>query len=154
MRDVHQLMVDLLECVVGEVEDQFGPVGRAQVAPGARPPDDLDCDAGHVWVRLVRMFRTGQFPSAAESQWDAGWAALLEVGHTTCVAVVDEHGTAPTGGEVTGDAATVAVLRRATLRAILCCEALSEGRIVNGWDPHGPLGGVAGGMWQVTVQLA
>lgn len=145
------------------VIDQFGPLmdrlrnlaadavnpppGRAHLAPGLQVAHD-DCCEGQVYVRLVGVQPTFSRPLANGRPCQSGWSATLAVGVVRCAHTVDDHGDAPTPGELDEDTLQMTADLTAVEAAIRCSD---ENVALTQWLPVGPSGGCVGGEWTLTA---
>ena len=163
--------------VVGEVVEalrtQFSdpdrpPLGGVVPEVEHRPGADVALDGlwvgdcpGLVWVNVIRVFRSADFPAETDEATCRGQlAALIQVGAARCVGVVDNHGYPPTAERMEHDA-LVGLDDAARLERAVCAAAKAaddRGLILQStWgasEPHGPQGGALAWTKTMTVQLA
>jgi hypothetical protein len=166
----------VLAAVLGAVLDRYDELAAADpsvVAPCAagvlsgaaavvdRGLDEASGCCGQLWVRLVNLYPTAQFPAqdaTSVGDRDLSWAVVVEVGVVRPAPVVREAGTElllPTMEEETA-AADRAVLDAAIVRDALLytyADALDVGMVLGAFVPFGPDGGVVGGATTATVHV-
>lgn len=144
----------LLTCANGALEEAGVPVGKAFLNPGATVPDD-DCCAGQLAVRVIERYPSRTFPTIDTTASNCNplfWAVQLGVSVLRCAHTIDDDMNAPTGEQMTADAA--AMNRDAALleTAIRCCwqpnPTLSK-KMIQQWTPKETEGGCMGGEWRV-----
>lgn len=166
----------LVACLCAALADTVGgPPCRCSLVPGtAPPPADACCKCatgnGQASVQITDLFAfpIGKFPQrgllAPNNCASFEWAAELTMVVYRCVSAVTEDGF-PSGNELAEDARKIAEDAAAMREAVLCCDwrggAPPPGRLqaeqaqvaIGGWKPLSPLGGCAGGMMSVLVNL-
>lgn len=160
-RHFYPLLAKLQECLCTELSAAGGPaLCFCGVMIGDTAPLSLmDCstNCGVAWVRPMAIFPTLTFPLAADPSQtitcDAPRAMMIEVGVARCAPRAQGHDLYP-DPQSTFDALRLYMSDSdAILRAIKCC--LGANRSVDyalgQWSPIPVMGGVSGGMWQVTV---
>lgn len=165
---IRRIMADLKDCLVAELEDPDNGVDRpcvVAITPGetvtpeyqgeceesADPDQEFTCGLG--WVRLVNAY-----PAAAVGQQDNSVGNCntsigfdLNIGITRCFDPGE-----PLEGPTTEELADVAFSGVADMlvmmRAMRCCGSLkAKDYIIHGYQPIGPIGGMVGGSWTVSV---
>lgn len=148
-------LLELAGCLEGEYADEdFCFIG---IIHGQQAPWDYG-DKGMAWVRLTNAYPSTDFPAPDDG---AGCGALLafeiEIGVLRCAPMPNSVNGKLPGVQEHEDAAREAVGDlRAIRRAIQCCFG-SHGQqrfrdmILGDYQPLGPMGGVTGGTWTLTV---
>lgn len=163
--------------VVGEIiealRDQFGdpdnpPVGGLVTDIEHRPGAEVALDGlwvegcpGLVWVNVIRMFRSKDFPNESEEAVCSGQpAVIVEVGAARKVSTVDDLGYPPTSADMEQDSLTglddAQRIERAVCRAAKRCNdrGLTLQATWGASEPHGPMGGALAWTKPMTLQLA
>ena len=156
-----QVASELLDCLVGLLDDEGRPVCRAVLASGGSVPWDVcgessDGSEGQAWVAVGQVTPVEQFPAGSPPHRcpPPEYATVLTVAVLRCAATVDDQGRPPSPERMAADASKVAADRAAMRDAVVCCLAggLEPGEWQMGsWTPLGPQGGCVGGQQQVTV---
>lgn len=119
-----------------------------------------DCE-GLVWVNVLRMYRTNEFPGESSSSTPCGSsrAIHLQVGVARCVATIDDHGNFPSQDELESEALAL-IDDAARLDTALCkASRLLEDREViaaytlHSGEPIGPEGGLVSWVQTASYQL-
>lgn len=159
------LMDDLRACLCTALTDTMGGDVSCYctLMPGQNAPADgcncggRDAKCGTAWVRLDRLYPSGErFPSpdgSTKAGCSGVLAAVLEAGVYRCQAVTGPRGDAPPAAARTQDALIQADDAMAIAAAILCCTAITSRPYVLGTYLPRDGGGCGGGAWTVTVQL-
>lgn len=158
MKDDASIWPSLLE-LVGCLEREFGDEGFCFIGViyGDQAPLDYGTD-GMAWVRLESVYPSTVFPEPdQETGCGAPLAFEVEIGVARCAPMPNSlNGALPTV-EQQEDAARLGVAdMRAIQRAVLCCFG-ADGQqrfrevAVGTYQPLGPMGGVYGGTWSLTV---
>lgn len=146
------IMQGVLDCARDSLTDCGRPVGSAFLAPGEEVAHDDCCeDSGQLAARLVEIVPV---PPPGPNCGQGMARAVLGVSVIRCAHTLDGRGEPPTPSQMTGDALSMTGDAQAVLDAMACCARLVSGvqRLeVIRFDPIGPLGGCAGGEWQVRV---
>lgn len=117
--------------------------------------DDENAGCGQAWVRLVSAY-----PSSNVGQADVmpgncgnGFGFDLEIGMLRCIRIEEEGGVLP--AEEMLEAVQLQVADMLTMQqALLCCEALKmEDFVLGQYAPIGPMGGLVGGTWLISVSV-
>lgn len=159
-------MIDLLEalatCLCGQISADRSPdtcfcgVIPGEAAVGAYAGNCTN-KCGMAWVRLMSMYPSaglGVPDTTPAGNCAGGLDAIVEVGIMRCVVTMDEQGNPPTAAQQF--AATEQQVKDSLTirRAIACCPVLSpKDFILLNYQPTGPLGGLVGGAWQITVAV-
>ena len=141
-----------------------GPCAAGIVAGAAAALDrGLDCAdgcLGMLWVRLVNVFPSRQFPAAdvTPAPGPLSWAVIVEVGVVRPAPVMEDAAgelIIPSMEEEQA-AAALAVTDAAILRSALLtqyADAEDVSIVLGVWTPLGPDGGVVGGAVTATIQV-
>lgn len=168
MRNLTPVVGEVLEALRAEFSDpDRPPLGGAVPQIEHRPGADVALDGlfvgdcpGLVWVNVIRVYRTRNFPTEEELPTCNGQlAALIQVGAARCVSTVDSRGYPPTAEAMEHDALVglddVARLERAVCRAVGSAD--DRGVLLQAtWsasEPHGPEGGALAWTKTINAQL-
>lgn len=156
---LYQRLFDLADCLCAQIEtDERPPVCFCGVIPGeAVIADGIDGCAdglcGIAWVRLVSAQHVVGVGVRDERAGNCGSEVGMEVelGILRCYPI-NEDGS-PLSIEEQAAAAEVQFMDTDTIcRAVMCCPSLqSKDFIMRGYTPMGPLGGVVGGYWTISM---
>ncbi len=157
-------LVELLDCVKGELDRYAVPVCRAFVHPGQSAPWDV-CETsgsrnGQAWVAPQRLYPVAPFPqedSGAQRCHPIEYALDVIVGVLRCTPTVDDQGRPPDADAVT-DSALGLTRDAAIVREVLLCCYLDDDADpgtfrLGSWSALGPSGGCAGGQWSATIAI-
>lgn len=161
------IMDALRVCACTALADTLGgPVDcRCNLIPGTTAvADACSCkgrdDCGMAWVRLVRMYPSGdRFPAqdtSVKNSCTAVVAAVLEVGVYRCqpVGTTTNKTYAPPSPAALTQASLIQNDDALALhRAINCCDEVTKRPHLLGTYTPRDGGGCGGGAWEVTVQL-
>ena len=145
----------VLSEVLGTVAESVSPEpGRAVLVPGVEAAWD-DCCAGQVAVRIVSLTPVYRGRRGASDLCDlVHWNVTLGVGIVRCIAVVDDHGRAPSAERITADAEQMVADMLAIKNALLYTKFSHVQQLTLGqWVPQGAEGACAGGEWVVNFLL-
>lgn len=148
-------MLELVGCLEKEFDEEgfcFIGIMHGQVAPA-----DYGAD-GMAWVRLMGSYSSTDFPSPDNGLGCvAPLATDLEVGVLRCAPSPNKMSrTMPTVSEQEESARVATADMMAMRRAINCCFG-KNGQVrfrdvaMGSYSPVGPMGGVSGGQWTLTV---
>lgn len=168
MRGVVPVVGHIIEALRAQFVDDT-PLGGAVTAIEHRPGADVALDglfegncSGLVWVNVIRLFRTTEFPHVSEdaSPCRGQRAAVIQVGAARCVSTMDDDGYAPTAGDMDHDA-LVGLDDADRLERALCqaAKGLEDRGLIHScvWspcDPIGPQGGALAWVMTLTIELA
>lgn len=155
---IYQRMTDIAACLCAQIEIDDVPgvcfcgvvTGDVMVADSA---GDCDTVCGMAWVRLVNAQPVAGVgvPSETAGNCTSEVGFDLEVGILRCIRIPEdgEPLTVEEQAEATELQMDDALLIR---RALVCCESMStKDFILRGYTPMGPLGGLYGGAWLISV---
>lgn len=165
---IKRVLEDLTACLRRELEDPDNGVPRPctiTITPGetvtpeyqgecedsADPEQESDC--GIAWVRMVNSY-----PASAVGQQDntvgncnTSIGFDVNIGITRCFDP-GEPLQGPSSDELSQTAFLSVADMLVMMKAIRCCDALtSKDYILHGYQPIGPIGGMVGGSWTVSV---
>lgn len=166
--------VEVVGTIIEAMRTQFTsdaatePLGGAVPTIEHRPGADVALDgleyencAGIVWVNVLRMFRTTEWPQESDSMsaCRGTLAVVVQVGAARCVSTVDSSGFPPTPEDMERDA-LVGLDDAVRLERALCIAArwleqrgIGNGSVVGSSEPYGPAGGVLAWTKTLNVQL-
>lgn len=158
MSAVEDRLLALATCLCAEIENH--PVTPKVCFCGVVPGDQVamdytgDCtDAcGMAWVRLVAAYPSTIIGQATTTPGNCGSMLGLdvEIGVVRCVQGLNEDGDPPSP-EALLEASLWQWEDMATIRrAILCCTG-SKDFLLSQYAPFGPMGGLVGGTWTVSM---
>lgn len=156
------MFLPTMEALLACAEERFTADGRLPgrrfIRPGGLPAtwDDCCSDGGQLWVRLLAVFPSRNFPTPdSTAVCPDQLAARLAIGTIRCAHVIGDDLDPPTVAEMTEDAAKVTLDASALLCVLTECAALQTlGRpLIGSWTGLGPRGGCVGGEWTVTTAL-
>lgn len=152
------LMAGLLGAIAAELQKrELEPVGDMGIRPGEQTAFDYvgvgnDDECSQAWVRLVSGAPTNSFPdqNGTVVQWNK-MAFNLEVGLMRCVPTGEPNN--PPSLEEYYAAADDQLADMAAMRTAICnyLHRVPRDFVLGIYTPYGPMGGVAGGSWQVQV---
>jgi hypothetical protein len=152
-------LTDLATCLCRQITENGGPeTCFCGVIPGDAAIQDYagDCatGCGMAWVRLVSMMPMSgvDLQNTDPGNCSSEVGAIVEVGIMRCIGSGDQRRTAPKDAELLR--ATEQQIKDAlTMRqAIACCPSIdSKDFILGAYAPMGPMGGLVGGAWSLTV---
>jgi hypothetical protein len=167
--DAGDITYDVLDglraCLCTEIEDsRAGATCFCGVYPGQQTSADwCTCTktirgtpggCGMAWVRLVSVYPYDQFPTQAQRPTCATpLAAVIELGVFRCIPGLGPKGEAPDAAAQADAVLTQTSDLAAMLKAMTCCEALTERTYVLGRYTPASGGNCGGGSFQVTVAL-
>lgn len=115
--------------------------------------EDGHC-GGMAWVRMGNTYPSQGvgIPSALVGNCNFELSITIEVGVLRAVEFGDDQGNMPSAEELLGQSAQQYKDMVSLLAAIQCCDALpSKDYILGNFTPTGPLGGLLGGRWNLTL---
>jgi len=154
--DIAGILDDLATCLCAQIlTDGLPPVCACGVMPGSEVALDYagDCEdaCGMAWVRLTSSYPSvsiGQ-PTARPGNCSAAIGIEVELGIMRCIDLGD--GTvAPDLAEMTAAAVLQYADMLAMWRAIACCQT-SKDWVLGTYIPHGPQGGILGGIMPLAM---
>lgn len=148
-------MLELVGCLEKEFADEgFCFIG---VMHGQMAPADYGSD-GMAWVRLSGVYPSTDFPSPDDSTGCISPLATdLEVGVLRCAPSPNAMSkTMPTESQQEEAARIATADMMAMRRAINCCfgkngQVRFRDVLMGNYSPLGPMGGVTGGQWTLTI---
>jgi hypothetical protein len=164
---VFSQMAAIAECLCGQIaENELPPLCFCGIIAGETAydatgigegcdEDDDDAGCGQAWVRLVAAY-----PSSNVGQADVmpgncgnGFGFDLEVGILRCIRIEEEGGVLP--AEEMLEAVQLQIADMLTMQqALKCCGSLNNEDFVLGqYAPIGPMGGLVGGTWLISIGL-
>lgn len=155
------LLTELAACLCVQIQDAPGPdVCFCGVIPGdaavAEYAGSCNNKCGMAWVRLGTIYPStvvGVIEEAA-GNCGSGIGVDIEVGILRCAAMPDDRGNPPKPSALAASAKQCADDAMTMWRAISCCEAFgSKDFILRGYSPAGPMGGLVGGTWALSVGI-
>lgn len=158
---VYDRLSALAACLCGQIQDPVNGVPDVcfcGIVPGDQAVGNYagDCKdvCGMAWVRLVQMYPMVSIgsPDVTPGNCGTGIGIDVELGILRCITVGDEQGNLPTAAELL--AATQLQIADALImrKAVQCCDAVPwKDTIVTTYTPSGPLGGLVGGMLNVSM---
>ena len=152
---------ELAECLCAQIQDPENGVPDVcfcGIVPGEQAIGNYagDCKnkCGMAWVRLVSLY-----PMASIGQIDStpgncgvGVGIDVEMGIFRCISIGDEQGNLPSPAELL-EATQLQIADALVMRkAVYCCDAIpSKEVILANYTPVGPLGGLVGGTFRVSM---
>ena len=116
--------------------------------------DDCGDLCGMGWVRMVTAYPASGLgePNDREGNCSSGIGWTLEMGMLRCVDVGDDMGNPPPAGEQERSARLQIEDMITMRRAVYCCDAIPNRDVSLGaYTPAGPMGGLVGGTWNLTL---
>lgn len=157
----YDLLVDLAGCLCAQIEtDGSPPTCFCGVVPGDAAAQQYtgNCadKCGMAWVRGASVY-----PSAAVGVQDTqagncgtGVGMDVEVGIMRCVPFGDAAGNLPSAEALLAATQLQMTDAMTMRRALYCCEAIDNMDFILGnYTPIGPLGGLLGGTWAISVAV-
>lgn len=149
------------DCLCNAFDAFNRPVCQCNLFHGEQPPpmDLCDCEcspgvSGQAWVRVALLDPSGHVSAGRCGGGLMGARLVVELGVYRCVAVPDDQGRPPDGGEQAADTLDAFDDASVLLHAALCCGELEDrGAVLGQWEPMGPAGGCAGSRLPVFVNL-
>lgn len=148
---------DLLGCVCAALSnDGAGPPCWCGYYPGQEVSWDYcgECHGekcGMGYVKIVNSYRSANFPNPDVSVGCTSPLVVeLAVGSLRCIPVAEDDGSLPHESLMWEAGLGIMADMSALFVAIDCCEMETA---IGEYTPLGPLGGCAGGEWQVWVTL-
>jgi hypothetical protein len=161
---IWSMMTSLAACLCAQINDEANGlkgVCFCGVLPGEAVPMDYvdgcsDEVCGMAYVRMSALYPSTGVGMISEQpgNCNAGIGVDLEVGILRCITGMDDSGNLPTDAEMFEAVQSQIADALAMQRAIQCCEALpSKDFILSSYAPTGPMGGVYGGTYSLSVAV-
>lgn len=162
MNRVFDRLTSLAACLCAQIRADGSPEPCfCGVIPGdgavAEYAGDCETENGMAWVRLIGMYPAEGVgvESLTAGNCSAGLDAMVEIGMLRWAALPDERGNPPSASALLDSADLVTTDALTMMRAVACCPDLSsKDYILGAYTPIGPLGGLVGGVWRVTIAVA
>ena len=158
---VQDKLEQIAACVCAQIEvDGLPKTCFCGILPGAEVAWDYTgtCDdegnCGMAWVRLIAAYPSsviGQ-PSEQPGNCSSLIGMDVEIGILRCVSMPEDDGTPPPAVDLQADAALQIADAMALRKAATCC-APEKDFVLGAYVPIGPAGGLAGGMWTMSLQV-
>jgi len=157
------VITELSACLCSELEAAGFAMCFCGLMPGGEVPLDFcggDCDTegcgGQGWVRVVSVFATVDFPTAAENaRCGTGRAAVIEIGHAQCAPTPSDDGTPPSVQQQYNATFRQMASMDAMWRTLACCFGADRetGYVLGEYTPIPAGGGCLAAIWTITVEL-
>lgn len=172
---VRRIMTDLAACLSNQIRDADNGVARpctVTIVPGdsvlpeyqGECDDEVDpdypdqaFDCGLAWVRLMNLYPASAPGVRADTAGTCVASTLgfdLNIGLTRCFELPEDPTTTLSPQQLADS--TWAQLADGLIirKAIMCCESLeSDNSTLGTYSPIGPIGGLLGGSWSISVSL-
>lgn len=156
--NIQSVLTRMADCVIAELASSGLPEAKVTIQPGATPVLDYVGNGGNCGELIVSVpssFPTESFPTPAERPTCVNELAyVVEVAIFRCVPTGKKVGSSfipPSPEQVFESTRLHLADMQAAHRAIRCCLGGKNQYVLGAWAPYGPEGGVAGGVWTVTV---
>lgn len=157
-----QLLDDLAACLCAQIEKSQVPgVCFCGVVPGDAVVGDYagncgDANQGMAWVRMSLLYPAQgvNVINDRPSNCGSGIGMDIEMGMLRPAVTPDAYGNPPTAEQYRALSALTNDDAMVMWRALACCDSLLDLDYTLGtYEPAGPLGGLAGGVWSAAVLL-
>jgi hypothetical protein len=157
---VQDKLEQVAACVCAQIEvDELPKTCFCGILPGAEVALDYSGDCGEgicgmAWVRLIAVYPSTVVgtPNELPGNCSSLIGMDVELGIMRCISQPADDGTPPDPADLQADAALQVADLMALRKAAFCC-GNEKDLVLGAYTPVGPVGGLAGGFWVLSLQV-